>query len=803
MNLNRLLPKRLKERFTIIAVFCSCIIFLFTAPVTIWQGRELMLHGRLDDLDNRLDIQVNKLKWDLRSIKQQVHTITDLLQQWSPSGMDSWYIAMEKTLNSLPYAHAVIVAFEPDNHLGPKGVRTLLLYRKGAKEGSFNRGQLSYDPNDPASLGTQWYIPPRKGNIEFIDGFWSLPYRSSYEGNVPEITCSVPINREESGSLVVDGVLAIDITLESMLKTMSGLDIKTEFQLFILDPQCRLLTGIQGNSAYKKSDGRLQEFIHANPRAMVSFLELRNPSVPSASFIAINPNNGEESIFLSRKISGIPLIFLYVFPVHDLISDAWWLAGGVFLFGVICIGGMGLLFRWSAGLATRNLDVLRKGVGNVRSGNLTAISTSSLTHDETADVIDAFNGMVSELQLSLLRKEEMARSQQRLKTELELARNIQNSVLPESMKLMGGSHFSLSIPALEVGGDFFDHFVLPGGCTVFTIGDVSGKGVSAAMFMMRVSLLFRSIAAVMEPHQAVTRLNSLLAESNPQMMFVTFFLAVLDPLGQRLICVNGGHNPPVLVRADGTVEWLVEKSGPAIGVLPGKHFTAWHVPFSQGDLLAIYTDGISEAMDPSGEQFGLDRLSSFLQQSQKRSLQQSAEELVSQVMSWQGEEDQFDDITLTLIRAGEYAHELRLPASYSTIENVVELIEQSALEGGMESKAVSEISLAVCEAVTNVISYSLHEDPTLFYRVFTSWSGDDFVVRIEDSGPLFDPAALAPVNTNLPLEERPIGGMGWFLIRQYTDEIRMFRSSDTNILTLVRSRNSTNLRQKNNSMRDS
>gem|GEM_PF-1295412 len=796
MNLHSILPRRLKERFTIIAVFCSCIIFLCTAPLTVWQGRQIMLHNRLDDLDNRLDIQVNKLRWDLRSIRQQVHTITDLVQQWNPSGLESWYVAMENMLNRLPDAHAVTVAFEPDNSLGPKGVRNILVYRRGTVEGRFIRGQLSYDPNDPASLGARWYIPPRKGNIEFIEGFWSLPYVSSYQGHLPEITCSVPINREESGSLVIDGVLAVDITLESMLKTMSGLDIKTEFQLFILDPQCRLLSGMHGISGYKRSDGRLQDFIRSNPLAMASFPELRKASVLSGSFIAINPSNGVESFFLSRKIPGVPLIFVYVFPVQDLSRDAWWLAGGVFLVGLTCIGGMGLLFRWSAGLATRNLDVLRKGVGSVKAGNFTAISMASLTHDETADVIDAFNGMVAELQLSLLRREEMARSQQRLKTELELAHNIQNSVLPGPMKLMGGSHFSLSIPAQEVGGDFFDHFVLPGGKTVFTIGDVSGKGVSAAMFMMRVSLLFRTIAAVMEPHQAVTRLNSMLAESNPQMMFVTFFLAVLDPLSQRLICVNGGHNPPVLVRADGTVDLLLERSGPAIGVLPGKQFTAWHVPFRQGDLLAIYTDGISEAMDPSGEQFGLDRLSAFLLQSQKLSLKQSAEELVGQVMSWQGEEDQFDDITLTLIRSSENARELRLPASYSTIEEVVELIDRSALEGGMDPSAIREISLAVCEAVTNVITYSLHEDSTLLYSVFTSWSGDDFVVRIEDSGPPFDPAALAPVNTNIPLEDRQIGGMGWFLIRQYTDDVRMFRSSDTNILTLVRFRNRPTFGQK-------
>ena len=796
MNFNRYLPRRLRERFTIIALVCSGVIFFCTAPFTVWQGRELLHDRLLHDLNDRLDLQFNKVYADMHSIRDEVLSTTDLVQQWNPAGLESWYDAMENALHRIPDADAICLAFEPDSRLGPKKVRSVVVRRGGAGNGKFIRQRLTYEADDPASPGSQWYIPLRSGNMKFISGYWSPSYLSSDRGHRQEITFSVPINREQFGKPIIDGVIAVDITLESILQSMDGLDIGTKYQMFILDSHSRLLAGKQSVSGHSQPDKYLQNFIRSNPGAMTSLTTLHNDSVLSGSFIARNPYNGVDSYFLFRRISQVPLIFVYVIPASDLNSDVWWLAGGVFTLGMLCIAGIGLLFRWSAGLATRNLDALREGVRNVNEGNFQPITQSSFSHDETADVIDAFNGMVNELQLSIQHREQMARSQQRMTTELELAHNIQLSVLPPPLKLMGGGHFSLSIPAQEVGGDFFDHFVLPGGRTVFTVGDVSGKGISAAMFMMRVSLLLRSMVSGMEPVLALTRLNAMLAESNPQMMFVTLFLVVLDPLAQSITTINCGHNPPILIRGDGTVEFLSQRSGPALGVLAGKQFTSWQTPFHEGDLLAVYTDGISEAMDLSGEQFGTARMVDFLLRNKTKPLQQSAEELVDKVVKWQGGQDRFDDITLSLIETGCLPSEHRLPASNQTIEQVVELIQSTALEGGMERARAMEISLAVCEAITNVINYSLREDTSKYFRLFTSWYGDDFVVRIEDSGPPFDPDTLPAVDVTLSLEDRQIGGLGWYIIRQSTDEAKVFRSADTNILTMVRSRHRLTVGQK-------
>ncbi|NTV02083.1 MAG: SpoIIE family protein phosphatase [Chlorobiaceae bacterium] len=788
MNLYGIFPRTLRERFTVIALLCSGAVFLIGAPLMIWQAHQTMIVREEHELEDRLEAGFTRASVDLYGIEHQMSSMTDVVQLWRPSGSQSWFVVMEELLNRLPEAYGVRLAFEPSSSFNPGAERTFYVRQEGGR-GRTVRQHLSYQPDDPGSQGRQWYLPAiQSGVSSMAESSWSQPYASTETGRRAVVSCLFPINRVEAGKPVFDGVAAVDITIDSLLKQMSAIDTGLPFRLYILDSGQNILAGMESGPSEKDAARRLDAFIRSNPAAMHSYQKLRNPTLDVGSFIAADPFDRGKSFFVSRRVPGLPLRFLYVFSFSRFGAGIWLYAGGVMLSGLACIIVIALLFRWSAGLATRNLDLLRDGVREVQAGNFNTIRKLPVTRDETVDVIDAFNGMVEELNRSILKREEMARSQQRLSTELALAHTIQASVLPEPMKLLGGSHFSLSIPAQEVGGDFYDHFVLPGGLTAFAVGDISGKGISAAMFMMRVSLLLRSVATVSEPDEAITRINAILAETNPTMMFVTLFLVVMDPVEQKLRYVNAGHNPPVLVRVDGSVESLAQRSGPAVGVLGGSRFTSWEVPFGHGDLLAIYTDGVSEAMSPSGEQFGMDRLNAFMAENRARPVDTISLELSETAQAWQASDERFDDITLSLLRAGRPSRVLRLPASLDTIDAVVSMIESVACEGGMEVSAARELSLAACEAVTNVISYSLREEESLAYSVFAAWSGDDMVVRIEDPGPPFDPSALPPVDVSVSLEDRQIGGLGWFIIGKSTDQYRMYRVADVNILVMVRSR---------------
>ena len=810
MSIESYLPRSLRARFTLLVLACTAAIFVCTAPFTVWQGQQLLFEREIHDIQNRLDATVSRGDSEMRAIRQQAIAMTDVAEQWDASSvewinlkkkkttattegeapsdnraLDAWFEYLEFTLRRLPKAFGVRMAFEPGGDVWPKGVHALYVHR-GSND-KLVRVLLDYYPGDPTTPGLNWYLPSRNRPAESLDGIWCEPFNSSEVHPETVITCSVPITGTE-GHAKFSGVAAVDVTVETIMESLSKIDLASKFQVFFLNTSRRVTISTCGGSATKAPSSQLRELVRENPDALRQFTQLQDPDNPTGWFVAINPYTGLKSCFLYERLPHNTSQLLYVVPVSEINGDVFWLTGAVCLLGLTSMAGMGLLIRWSAGLVTRNLDVLREGVRNVHAGNLREMLPPAASHDETADIIEAFNGMVAELQSAFLRTEGLARQQQRIATELDLARRIQQSALPGAIRLPGGRVYSVTLPAQQIGGDFYDNFLLPGGRAAMAVGDVSGKGVSAAMFAVRASLLLRSTMAAMDLSDAIAQVNSMLFRSNPEAMFVTLFFAVWDPVAEKLTYVNAGHNPPFLVRADGRVERLAYRSGPALGAMSGQNYRAAEVSFREGDLLAIFTDGITEAPDASGTQFGEERLCAFFPQHEEQHLNDFARVVVESVEAWQGGGERFDDITLLLSRASFPVRRFDLSASPETIEEVVVAVQNCAREGGMGETGAREISLAACEVVTNIITHSLRSDPSRTYRVFVAWSGGEFIIRFEDDGPPFDPDALPAVDVRAPLNDRPIGGLGWVLIRRVTDEVRMDRVSDTNILTLTRHR---------------
>ena len=236
-----------------------------------------------------------------------------------------------------------------------------------------------------------------------------------------------------------------------------------------------------------------------------------------------------------------------------------------------------------------------------------------------------------------------AEADERQRRDLDMAARIQSSSLPTAFPQGDGFAFSAKMkPAKEVGGDFFDFYRLADGRVVFTVADVSGKGVPAAMFMMKAkgtlkSSMFRcdTLAA------AVAVANDRLADNNEAEMFVTAWTGVFDPASRTVDFVNAGHNPPFVRRADGTVEGLRQRGGPALGVFPGCTYRAGRVTLGPGDALVVYTDGVTEAQDVAGGFYGEARLERFLAASGG----DRVAGLFADVAAFVGAADQADDLT--------------------------------------------------------------------------------------------------------------------------------------------------------------
>jgi sigma-B regulation protein RsbU (phosphoserine phosphatase) len=240
-----------------------------------------------------------------------------------------------------------------------------------------------------------------------------------------------------------------------------------------------------------------------------------------------------------------------------------------------------------------------------------------------------------------------------LENELDLASRMQQSILPTSFPETAGYRvFARMEPARAVGGDFFDVLPLPGDRVGLAVADVSDKGVPAALFMMSSRTLLRGAAiGHSDPGDMMREVNHLLCENNDAAMFVTVFLAVFDPASGELVYVNGGHNPPLVLHVDGTATLLPTTEGVALGIAPDVEYAKGSVILSPDEAVVFYTDGVTEAENGDGGQFGLDRLRELFAAGPPGDARGVTAAVFDAVHSFADGAPQFDDITcLTLWR---------------------------------------------------------------------------------------------------------------------------------------------------------
>ena len=267
-----------------------------------------------------------------------------------------------------------------------------------------------------------------------------------------------------------------------------------------------------------------------------------------------------------------------------------------------------------------------------------------VTIDRTLANLDAWREAVSS-------REQLVAVQR----ELDIASKMQQAILPTEFPWSDQYHaFGRMTPAREVGGDFFDLVRLPDGRVGLCIADVSDKGVPAALFMMSSRTVLKSAAtSTMDPSAVLRDANDLLVEDNDTMMFVTLLYAVYNPATGELTYANGGHNPPLLVHSDGSSSYLPSTKGIALGVLPDAEFQRNTVHCAKGDTIVFYTDGVTDALNEAGEEFGTERLQQIFADAPPQDCQSATQKLIDTVEAFAGETPQTDDMTCLMLRCSE------------------------------------------------------------------------------------------------------------------------------------------------------
>ena len=356
-------------------------------------------------------------------------------------------------------------------------------------------------------------------------------------------------------------------------------------------------------------------------------------------------------VFTTADPSGSGLRFGIARPVGDSLDDLRRTAGrnaglGLLLIGIAIVGVVPL-----SGRLTRNLTALTEGVDRIAHGDYRA-RVPVRSRDEIGELAVAFNKMAEDVE----RHQTAAVEQERLRRELELGRQIQSDMLPSAPMSFGLTEVQgVSIPAREVGGDFFNYFALENGQLALLVGDVSGKGVGAALLMANIQASLRTRLAMGQSLDAIAdSLDREMATTSGSRLYVTLFIGIFDPATRRLQYVNAGHNPQFVLRPGQALEKM-HATGIPIGLLAGRGYTHRDVMLASGDLLFFYTDGCVESENESDEMFGTTRLEALLvsigssgPSTPDRVLQQVEEA----VTSFRGTREPNDDATMMAVRIG-------------------------------------------------------------------------------------------------------------------------------------------------------
>jgi len=446
--------------------------------------------------------------------------------------------------------------------------------------------------------------------------------------------------------------------------------------------------------------------------------------------------------------------------------------------------------------------------------------------DELGDLARTFRGMAHEViareealdsqvatRTAELEKKnhELEESRKRLAEELETAQAMQQAILPKDFpEDEGYSCFAIMVPAREMGGDFYDFFFLEDGRIGVVIADVSGKGVPAAFFMSVGRTIIRSIARRgLPPGECLAEANRRLCAANPMELFITVFYGILDPATGTFRYASGGHNPPILVDADGEVTFLAGTGGIALGVMDDMPYDNATLAMTPGGTLFLYTDGVTEAQDPAGKEFGEDRLAACLKGTHLLSPQALAVKVLDMTDKFAAGAPQADDVTCLALRfdgetggdektAGSRRLDICLRNDLADIGPLASQVERFGEAHGIPSGAVFNLNLALDELITNTVSYGYEDDAVHAILVSLTLEDDKLTAEIEDDGRPFDPLSEAPEpDLDADLDDRSVGGLGTHIVKTFMDDVSYSRDGNKNRIILTKSLAATETEEEN------
>jgi len=514
-------------------------------------------------------------------------------------------------------------------------------YRKSAKEVAVMEVPYDYFYWD-------WFQIPKELNRPV----WSEPYFDEGAGNIIMATYSVPFYRNIAGGRQFMGVVTADISLAWLQEIIASIQIEETGYGFLISKNGTFVT-------HPRSSLIMNETIFslAEDRGDPGMRELGRKMIRGQSGIATFKSliTGKMCWLAYEPLPSSSWSLGILFPKDELMRDITQLNKKVIYISLLGFVFLFLVIVWIAGTITRPIRALSKATEDIGVGNLDAELPLIKSQDEVGRLSTSFGSMQRSLKEYIEELKETTAAKERIESELKVARDIQMGILhkifPPFPDREDFDIFATIEPAKEVGGDLYDFFFLDDDHLCFAVGDVSGKGVPAALFMaVSKTLIMTKATKGLTSEAVLSRVNEDLSLDNPSMMFVTLFLGILNIRTGELEYCNGGHNPPYILRKNGDIELIEMTGGMALGIMEDFSYQSKKVQIEDGDAIFLFTDGVTEATNTDEELFSEERLERDLAELYEKPIHELVDEMMVRIKAFAEGMPQADDITMMVLK---------------------------------------------------------------------------------------------------------------------------------------------------------
>ncbi len=616
---------------------------------------------------------------------------------------------------------------------------------------------------------------PKKEQI-----YWSEPYIDKIN-NKAVFTCLIPFRFVSQSDF--NGLLALTIDLSDIQSNISDFSFYETGKLMLLSRKGLYVTYPDPNVALKSTIFTLADQLDL-PQLKTIGDDLAAGRGGQIS-VPDSPVFDDTAVFFYAPIPHLGWSFLLVYAEHEFLKPIRQFQVFTALAMLIIVLLLAFIISRICHHSTKQLKTLSDISVQYGRGNFAPSFTDIPTSSDIGQLAGALSFMRTNLLDYINKETKQASEAQRRQSELDIATQIQKSALSTQYPQHKAFKIAtLMLPAQQVGGDFYDFFFIDDNKFAIVVADVSGKGIPAALYMMKALTLIKNISRSKQNLEFVFRhVNEQLCEGNDTCMFVTAFMAVIDLTTGQTDYLNAGHNPPLLGNSAGFA-FLPTIKNIVLGINPNAAFREQELQLQAGDQLFLYTDGVTEAENDKNQFYGEQRLLKIMQKT-KDNPQDNIALVLKDIHKFTRERLQSDDITmLNFVFRGVWTHLLHIPADLHKLEPVLMTLKTDMARYNASAAAQFNMVMAAEEIFTNIASYAYGPKKTGNVDIHTTASADTYYITFIDSGKRYNPLNKATPDTTTALTDRNIGGWGIFLAKKCSDSMTYHYQNGQNILKI-------------------